>query len=530
MYYAAGAAVALGGLACAYLSGRALPLAARGGAAEAQSARVLHMGQRAPVPHMRLPAGCTGQPVHGLKESDVSFLADNGVTIKALSPLGAEVRGIDLRQKPSEPVLAVLESAMATRGFLVFKDQGVLSGDEQVEASEYWGARQMHSTHGVHPKAPNSHIFRLANERSVGILGVGPQWHNDGSFERAVFSHVGYHIVRVAEGGGGTIFAHQGGAFDALPLAERERWQRLISVNSNSRVQLRSPPSSRAQAPDLLLTCLLATYVLLTCLLAYLLTCSLAYLLQVNSNSGVLHPVVHEHPISGRKSVYLHLGMTGAVIEVLPEADSETSAEGKPIGTSIGEPTGEPGAGRRMRLLDEDEMRHLFQTYNALLNAGFAAPSRADMLGAAPRYGSAVRLRGFDDTADLAMLNGKRGIVSGVLDRANGRVAVDVELRDVELREDVVRAETPAETDGGPPTSTRLLLEPANLEPISANLVEAEPSGVAAAAAGAGEMAYTAVYEYEAGDCIFIDNLAVAHRATPEARLLACSPGANPSS
>ena len=25
------------------------------------------------------------------------------------------------------------------------------------------------------------------------------------------------------------------------------------------------------------------------------------------------------------------------------------------------------------------------------------------------------------------------------------------------------------------------------------------------------------MYEYEAGDCIFIDNLAVAHRATPEA-------------
>ena len=69
----------------------------------------------------------------------------------------------------------------------------------------------MHSTHGVHPEAPNRHIFRLANDRSVGILGVGPQWHNDGSFERAVFSHVGYHIVRVAEGGGGTIFASTDG-------------------------------------------------------------------------------------------------------------------------------------------------------------------------------------------------------------------------------------------------------------------------------------------------------------------------------
>ena len=38
---------------------------------------------------------------------------------------------------------------------------------------------------------------------------------------------------------------------------------------------------------------------------------------------------------------------------------------------------------------------------------------------------------------------------------------------------------------------------------------------VAAAAASAD--AFTMVYEYEEGDCIFIDNLAIAHRAAPEA-------------
>ena len=190
----------------------------------------------------------------------------------ALSPLGAAVRGLDLRSKPSEPVLKELQSVMASRGFLVFKDQGVLSGDEQVAASEYWGGRKIHSTHGVHPEAPNEHIFRLSNNRQVGILGVGPQWHNDGSFERGVFSHVGYHIVRVAEKGGGTIFSHQGAAFDALPEAEQERWQRLVSINSNS---------------------------------------------------GVLHPMVHTHPVSGRKTVYLHLGMTGGGATPPPQKPSQ---------------------------------------------------------------------------------------------------------------------------------------------------------------------------------------------------------------
>ena len=171
-----------------------------------------------------------------------------------------------------------------------------MSVDQLIQASVWWGGKEMHSTHGVHPATPgkNRHIFRLSNDRQHGILGVGPQWHNDGSFEAGTFSHVGYHIIRVPEKGGGTYFAHQGAAFDALPPEKQEYWSRLTSVNSNS---------------------------------------------------GVIHPMVHEHPISGRKSVWLHLGMTGAVIEKTKDEEG-------------------------FRLLDYDEMRALFNEYNDLLNAG----------------------------------------------------------------------------------------------------------------------------------------------------------------
>ena len=133
--------------------------------------------------------------VHEINASIFSLLATHGITLTPLKPLGAAVRGLDLRKTPPEPILDALQQAMATRGFLVFKDQGVLTGAEQVYASCFWGAREMHSTHGVHPKAPNKHIFRLSNDRSVGILGVGPQWHNDGSFMQDVFSHVGYIYI-----------------------------------------------------------------------------------------------------------------------------------------------------------------------------------------------------------------------------------------------------------------------------------------------------------------------------------------------
>jgi taurine dioxygenase len=50
----------------------------------------------------------------------------------------------------------------------------------------------------------------------------------------------------------------------------------------------------------------------------------------VNSNGGALHPMVHEHWISGRKSIWLHLGMTGAVIRVdKKDNDGEMPADGE---------------------------------------------------------------------------------------------------------------------------------------------------------------------------------------------------------
>ena len=66
----------------------------------------------------------------------VAFLAQHGVEVKPLAVLGAEVIGLDLRTtKKDSKVLPVLEQVMATRGYLTFRGQGVLSGDEQVAAS-----------------------------------------------------------------------------------------------------------------------------------------------------------------------------------------------------------------------------------------------------------------------------------------------------------------------------------------------------------------------------------------------------------
>lgn len=240
-----------------------------------------------------------------------ALIEKQALEVRQLEPLGIEIYGADVRSRLPDDVIAALEAEMANRGFIVFKHQAGLSAAELIEVSKWWGAREIHSTHGVHPATPdrNRHIFRCSNDQRHGILGVGPQWHNDGSFEAATFSHSAYYMARAPEQGGGTHFAHQGAAFDALPPEKQAFWERLVSINSAS---------------------------------------------------SVTHPVVHTHPISGRKSVWLHLGMTGAVLERLPEPD-----------LSIDVLKQESAPADKFRLLNDDEMKQLFNDYNDLMNASF---------------------------------------------------------------------------------------------------------------------------------------------------------------
>lgn len=236
--------------------------------------------------------------VPALDPQHVATIEEFGGRITPLEPLGARVEGVDLSAPDAPPpaVRTALEHEMANRGFLVFRNDATVAPEDFLRASCWWGGKRLNSTHGVHPATPggNPHIFRLSNDPRHGIPGVGPQWHNDGSFLADVFSHSGYHIVRPAENGGGTYFAHQAAAYEALPGPVKEFWGRLSSVNSTS---------------------------------------------------GVIHPVVHEHPMTGRRCIWLHLGMTGAVIEKLPGADG-------------------------FRLLEADELKTLCHQYNDILNAG----------------------------------------------------------------------------------------------------------------------------------------------------------------
>ena len=203
---------------------------------------------------------------------------NNNINIIPIKPCGCEITNLNLIDKNfklDDNLVKYLEYLMAKYGFILLRNQGIinneknikgkyLTGKQQCVFSKNFGTKTLYSTHAVHNEAPNKEIFRLSNDVKHGFNSVGPEWHNDGSFEKNPFGYVVYHIIKAPKEFGNTNFAHLGKAYDKLDNALKKRLENCASINSNS---------------------------------------------------NVIHPLVHNHPISNRKSLYLHLGMTGAIIE-----------------------------------------------------------------------------------------------------------------------------------------------------------------------------------------------------------------------
>ncbi|XP_069128262.1 (3R)-3-[(carboxymethyl)amino]fatty acid oxygenase/decarboxylase-like [Argopecten irradians] len=143
--------------------------------------------------------------------------------------IGKVVSTIKLVEVTCQEAINSIRADVHKHKLLIFKNQGVISGDKHVEISKWFG--DLESTFYKHPKSPHPDVFRVSNDESEGCTRVGRTgWHIDGSFMAQPFSYSIYHMVSIPKQGN-TAFVSLSDLIDSLSPEKRARWERLWMVS-----------------------------------------------------------------------------------------------------------------------------------------------------------------------------------------------------------------------------------------------------------------------------------------------------------
>lgn len=141
---------------------------------------------------------------------------------------GAIVEGVDLSKPVGDTVREKLKEDLHRNKVLLFRGQGRLSGERQVEISRWFG--DLHSTFSKHPRSPHPDVFRVSNDSSEGCTQVGRSgWHIDGTFLETPFPVQIMHFWQVIEGGS-TLFSPLASVADLLCAEDPAFWTHLSFV------------------------------------------------------------------------------------------------------------------------------------------------------------------------------------------------------------------------------------------------------------------------------------------------------------
>lgn len=156
-----------------------------------------------------------------------------GVLTYTEAPLGVVVSGVNLTQPVPRDVIQQLRRDVHVHRVLIFKKQGQVSGQRQVEISRWFGPLEVNYI-GRHRASPHEQVVRLSNNPEDGFYSVGAQgWHVDGTVLRRPTSIAIYHIVAAAREGA-TDFVPLTELVESLPANTRAFWDRLWRTDVNS--------------------------------------------------------------------------------------------------------------------------------------------------------------------------------------------------------------------------------------------------------------------------------------------------------
>ncbi|MGW4325979.1 TauD/TfdA dioxygenase family protein [Nocardia sp. NPDC004573] len=199
------------------------------------------------------------------------------------STFGAEVFGIDLSGPLEELVSASLVDDLLKYRVLVVRDQA-LSHEDHIRVSRVFGEPEIH-VQDQYTVPGFAQIVTISNIHRNGVpIGLydgdnEQEWHTDLSFRPAMSSVSLLYSVIAPEVGGQTRFADTTAAYDDLPAELRTRVDGLEAVHSMVHLFERQAADNPAKVP-----------------------LTEAQRAQV---PDVVHPLVRQHPQTGRRSLLL---------------------------------------------------------------------------------------------------------------------------------------------------------------------------------------------------------------------------------
>lgn len=173
--------------------------------------------------------------------------------------LGTEIKGIDSSRTLSTDTLKDLNDTLIKHQLLVLRNQ-TLTVEQQITFSANFGELEQFNPHPQYQKYPE--IFPVSNCQEDGYLNVGHYWHHDGSFlEMPTYLSL-FYFLKAPQKGGDFLFTNMYLAYEALPEKLKQQVESLKTIHRN----------------------------------------------------GVVHLLVRSHPITGRKALYINMGLTVGIV------------------------------------------------------------------------------------------------------------------------------------------------------------------------------------------------------------------------
>lgn len=203
------------------------------------------------------------------------------IRVEPIAPaIGAEIHGIDLGRDLDDAAFARIHDALMAHQVVFFRDQA-LDPDRHMALARRFGAPLYSKKLKLYGDKYDS-MSLLENDGTK--IAVGSVWHADNTdFEAPPMGALLY--CEVAPGvGGDTIWASMTAAYDALAEGTRAWLDSLSALHDNSNVRRRYAGQDilrgGGEAVD----------------------------------APVAHPVVHRHPVTGRKALFVNANYTTRIV------------------------------------------------------------------------------------------------------------------------------------------------------------------------------------------------------------------------